>query len=48
MIFLLYKIPIKLRLVDVENLANDIQTAREEYDKELEEYITYLKTYIKE
>lgn len=39
---LLYRLPIRLRLIDVEALALDIQELREASDKELAEYLEYL------
>jgi len=48
MIILIYKLPIRLRLVDIEELAKNIQEMREISDKELDEYLAHLKTYIKE
>lgn len=46
MILFLHKMPIKLRQVDIQNLIDDIQTTRNISDKELDEYVAHLKTYI--
>lgn len=45
---LLHSLPIRLRLIDIEKLANDIKEMREASDRELEEYLEYLHTFIPE
>jgi len=41
-IILLYKLPIKLRLIDIQEYAQKIQNVREQTDRELTEYLEYL------
>jgi len=47
MLWLLWKLPIKLRYSDIESLAEQVQNMRIT-EKELNEYVEHLKTYIKE
>lgn len=47
MVYILWKLPLKLRIEDIENLALKVQRMRIT-DQELNEYVNHLRTYIKD